>query len=1800
MPQVVVAVVSFIGTVGAATVAAVAGAGALSAISVGAMFAIGAGVIAGGLMLANKLISSLYEMPKMDTDASRQRTVKGTIEPQKILYGQNLVSGPISFVGTYGDTNRVLAHAVVLAGHEVEEIVDIYFDDEVITDSQIDANGYVTSGTFGPKGNKSFTFGVTNFGTNICKINRYTGASGQTADPDLVSNFFSYTSDHVGTGLAYITTHWLLKDGSQKTWDQYSPQNIKAIVKGRKVYDPRTTLTAYSDNPALCLADYLTNTDFGMGIASAKIDWDSVEAAANACDVTVSVPSGTEKRFACNGVLFGTDSHKTNINKILSSMNGLLSFTNGKYVIRAGVYEAPTVNLDEDNLIGAVSIKTSFERSDRFNTVTGTFIDPAQNYKATEFPEVQLTAALLRDNGEVLSKDIQLPMTNSSYMAQRIAHKLVQISDQQKVVTFPTNLAGMQIAIGDRVSVSLEEFNWSNKVFICLGWTFSDSGNGGVNLILREDDSGSYADPTVGEYSTISATGGIITGFKGFPDPQNLTATAGLKSIELNWDNPDNMSDIEQIEVFASPNSNWASAVKIGSVSGTQFTHDESNAVDSVAIGDTRYYWVRARGYSVGDSAEEVSDRNPDNDTSTISATAGSIPWNDVSGDAKPEDNATVGATVGTDLYDDDGATVLTHDDIANAVLRLDLSNVQIETGEVLDLETGQDVLIQNLGDVAIYVNESNQIINSNISAVSNAVSGLEATIVDLVSGVSDVYVQPTPPVAGVGGIPDPIPTFSRWYDSDDSNAPYYWNDTEWVSLADPRIASNAASITTLQSGLNTANTNISANSSAIDVLDTTTIAQGNSITSLSSDVTTLQTDLTAAEGNITTNSTAISSLTTRVTAAEGTIVTNSTDISSLETNVTNLQTNTTANATAISGLDTRVTQTEADITASASDITALETTVNDATTGVLANAGAISGLDTRVTSAEGTIDAHTSDITALEVVVNDGTTGVLANASAISSLDSRVTINEGAISSTASDTTALQASFTDLTKIQGEADAVITTEDGTELVLNLPTDVAQATSEATTLLDARVTSAEGTITSQSSAITQLQSDLTTLDGEQTGTATALSALTTRVTTAEGSITVNSTDITALESSLATTDGNVSANSTAISSLDTRVTSAEGSITANSSSITTLESSLTTANTNITANADAITAIDTRVTTAEGNITSQASSITDLQTSLSTAEGNITANADAITAIDVRVTAAEGSIESQSTSITALESDVSTAQTTADGKVTTFYQDEPPTAEADGDLWFDTNDGNKLYRWNAGLATPAWVEVRDSGISGNATAIESLTTRVTATEDSIDSQSTSITELQSSVSTAQTTADGKVATFYQDEAPTAEGDGDLWFDTNDGNKLYRWDASLETPAWVEVRDEGISGNATAIESLDTRVTANENSITSQASSITTLQSDVVTAQTSADSKAQTYYQDDAPTGVNDGDLWFDTNDNNKLYRWDGSLATPAWVSVRDGVTTANATAITSLDTRVTATEGDITSQATAITALETTVGENTTSITQNTTSIDGVKAQYTVTIDNGQVSGFGLVADIIDGEPASAFIVNADQFAVGGAGELGDEYPFVVYTTEQTVSKNGTNYTIPAGIYIKDAFIQNAAIEAAQIQNAAITNAKIKDGEITNAKIGNLQVDTAKIANGAITNRYAVYTDGAVVVDSATYVKVQELSSIDFDGGTVSILFNCSLDDALSNRFDIRLSEESQREYTAGSMIFTQVFSGFASYSFFPQMITLALTIQPAAGTYDIEVYSKRADTAATSLDHIVAQRFLQAIETKK
>lgn len=112
----------------------------------------------------------------------------------------------------------------------------------------------------------------------------YTGTDAQTPDSAVASLFGQ--ADAL-TGIAYSVLQLRTID-SLELW---------AIIRGRKVYDPRSTLTAYSNNAALCLADFITHySDY-------DVDWDSVEDAADYCDEWANAPTNTIRRWQLNMAL---------------------------------------------------------------------------------------------------------------------------------------------------------------------------------------------------------------------------------------------------------------------------------------------------------------------------------------------------------------------------------------------------------------------------------------------------------------------------------------------------------------------------------------------------------------------------------------------------------------------------------------------------------------------------------------------------------------------------------------------------------------------------------------------------------------------------------------------------------------------------------------------------------------------------------------------------------------------------------------------------------------------------------------------------------------------------------------------------------------------------------------------------------------------------------------------------------------------------------------------------------------------------------------------------------------------------------------------------------------------------------------------------------------------------------------------------------------------------------------------------------------------------------------------------------
>jgi len=110
-------------------------------------------------------------------------------------------------------------------------------------------------------------------------VTTYLGMPTQTADPTLTSAIAGYNDSmrfDVGNGLrgiAYIVLR-ITNAAAVGGWPR-----LRATIRGRKVYDPRSGLTAYSDNSALCMGDLITDLDYGLGLAVGNLT-----AAANWCD----------------------------------------------------------------------------------------------------------------------------------------------------------------------------------------------------------------------------------------------------------------------------------------------------------------------------------------------------------------------------------------------------------------------------------------------------------------------------------------------------------------------------------------------------------------------------------------------------------------------------------------------------------------------------------------------------------------------------------------------------------------------------------------------------------------------------------------------------------------------------------------------------------------------------------------------------------------------------------------------------------------------------------------------------------------------------------------------------------------------------------------------------------------------------------------------------------------------------------------------------------------------------------------------------------------------------------------------------------------------------------------------------------------------------------------------------------------------------------------------------------------------------------------------------------------------------
>ena len=525
--------------------------------------------------LAPKTSTSANAVANSTSSASRGYSISGesgAAVDHQIIYGRSRVGGVRLYDASTGGTNQFLHRIIGFAGHEIQSYDEIYLNDEVVT---LDGSGNVVS----PARYNGFV-----------RIRPFYGTTTQTADPDLTYETSTltegrWTVNHRLLGIAYIYARF-----------NYDPDVfpngipiISATIKGRKVYDPRTTTTGWSDNPALCIRDYLT-AGFGLSQTSTQVDDTAITTAANICEEVVD----GEDRYTCNGSFVTGFTPSQVISDLLTSMGGLLWYSQGKWRMKAAKYVTPTVTLDEDDLRSGVNLSTRHSRRNNFNTVKGKFKGPESVWQEADYPTVTDPVFVTADNNLVNTLDFPLPYTTSSKRAQRIANIALRRNREQLTFSASFGLKALGVEVGDFVYINNTRFGWINKPFEVSTWTFglTETLDLQVQMTLREISSAVFTDEPAEIFENNNTT--LPSPF--YTEPVGLSLTSDVRIIS------ENITDVILVNVTASRPEN-IERVEV------QFKRSDSLAWSIAGVGDLGIYEIiavdsevlydiRARSYS--------------------------------------------------------------------------------------------------------------------------------------------------------------------------------------------------------------------------------------------------------------------------------------------------------------------------------------------------------------------------------------------------------------------------------------------------------------------------------------------------------------------------------------------------------------------------------------------------------------------------------------------------------------------------------------------------------------------------------------------------------------------------------------------------------------------------------------------------------------------------------------------------------------------------------------------------------------------------------------------------------------------------------------------------------------------------------------------------------------------------------------------------------------------------------------------------------------------------------------------------
>ncbi len=347
---------------------------------------------------------------------------------------------------------------------------------------------------------------IYNYTYSSVRVRKHLGVPGEAADAVLMAECpgkWGATSKLSGFCYTYIRL-----DLNQREF-QGGLVGIEALLRGKKLYDPRTAATTWSQNPALVLYDYLLGDN--CAIPTEDIPTDYMTTAANVCDEAINIGA----RYTFNGTVTSGQDQTRVITQMAQAMAGGINSTT--WEMWAGKWVAPTLTLEQADIVGAVGITPGLSDADIFNGVTARFITAENDYAPTDMVPYQ-NATYRALDGRDLFAGMEFPYTDETQRCHNLARIYVEDQRNSFTVKATFSLKAWDTKIGQRITLNAAFFGFTGKVFRIVGKTYGTSG--GVDLLLKEDAAEIWdlADAVVVDATPNS----------GLPNPFLLDAPASL------------------------------------------------------------------------------------------------------------------------------------------------------------------------------------------------------------------------------------------------------------------------------------------------------------------------------------------------------------------------------------------------------------------------------------------------------------------------------------------------------------------------------------------------------------------------------------------------------------------------------------------------------------------------------------------------------------------------------------------------------------------------------------------------------------------------------------------------------------------------------------------------------------------------------------------------------------------------------------------------------------------------------------------------------------------------------------------------------------------------------------------------------------------------------------------------------------------------------------------------------------------------------------------------------------------------